>query len=211
VLPAADRLTVAQLRLRVRRALARLDSAALELRRAEAASKADVCHQPTGDGMSRLMVDLPVPKAAGGGCLQVAVGDPITDRLVAVATRSELRRGSGRGSGSSRRRRGADDRAAVAAPETDGVGLGPPGRQPVTARPHSNADSSAPATVPAACPAAGGRQAAATSTTASPTPTAGRPPAGTSAIASHTPAVTATRWGIRTRLSYGPARLSLWS
>jgi hypothetical protein len=193
VLPVAGRLTVAQLRLRVRRTLARFDSAALERRRAEAASRADVCHQPTGDGMSRLMIDLPLYQAAActdairqladlaraagdtrpigviraaiaadlmlrpwdssrpavtaqlvvhaplaalqpaepgtsqpaaevageivtaaqcrelleqldmlgvrsapsGGCVQVAVGDPVTGRLVAVATRNELRRGSG--------------------------------------------------------------------------------------------------------------------
>ena len=54
VLPVAGRLTGAQIRQRVRRALARLDAKALDERRAEAAKQADVCHQPTGDGMSRL-------------------------------------------------------------------------------------------------------------------------------------------------------------
>jgi hypothetical protein len=193
VLPVAGRLTVAQLRLRVRRALARLDSTALERRRVEAALRAGVGHQPTNDGMSRMMIDLPLWKAAAcveavrqyadlrradgdkrpigviraevaaelilrpwdrsrpavtaqlvihapltslspaepgtpqpaadvageivtaaqcrelleqldmlgvraapsGGCVQVAVGDPVTGRLIAVATRNELRRGSG--------------------------------------------------------------------------------------------------------------------
>jgi hypothetical protein len=193
VLPIAGRVTVAQLRMRVRRALARVDSAALDRRRLEAARRADVCHQPTGDGLSRLMIDLPVWKAAAcvdvvrqyadmaraagdsrpigviraeiaadlmlrpwdrsrpavtarldihaplgalrpaepgtpqpaaevageivtaaecreileqldmlgvrsapsGGCVQIAVGDPVSGRLVAVATPSELRRGSG--------------------------------------------------------------------------------------------------------------------
>jgi hypothetical protein len=225
VLPVAGRLTRAQIRQRVRRALARLDAAALERRRKEAAARADVCHQPTGDGLSRLMIDLPLWKAAAcvdvvkqyadmaraagdsrpigviraeiaadlmlrpwdhsrpavtarldihaplaalrpaetgapqpaaevageivtaaecreileqldmlgvrsaptGGCVQVAIGDPVTGRLVAVATRNELRRGSG----SRRRRRtrrgldkgtpgttadGADDGPGVRAP-----------------------------------------------------------------------------------------------
>jgi hypothetical protein len=223
VLPVADRLTVAQLRQRVRRALARLDSAALEQRRAEAELRADVCHQPTGDGMSRLMVDLALPKAAAcvdaidqyaqlrradgdtrpigvlraeiaadlilrpwdhtrpavtaqlvihaplaalgpaepgtpqpaaevageivtaaqcrelleqldllgvraapsGGCVQIAVGDPVTGRLVAVATRSELRRASGR-KRRRRTRRGSADGPPARAPGEDGPGLGPP-------------------------------------------------------------------------------------
>src|SRR5215207_3807542 len=55
VLPEADRLTVAQLRSRVRRVLARVDAAALNARRTEAALRADVTHQPTGDGLTRLM------------------------------------------------------------------------------------------------------------------------------------------------------------
>lgn len=69
VLPGADDLTVAQLRQRVRRALAHLDAEALEQRRAEAARRAGVSHQPTGDGMSQLVVDLPLPYAAA--CVDV--------------------------------------------------------------------------------------------------------------------------------------------
>ena len=69
VLPVAGELTRAQIRQRVRRALARLDAKALERRRKEAAARADVCHQPTGDGMSRLMIDLPLWKAAA--CVDV--------------------------------------------------------------------------------------------------------------------------------------------
>ena len=38
---------------------------------------------------------LGVRAAPAGGCVQVAIGDPVTGRLVAVATRSELRRGAG--------------------------------------------------------------------------------------------------------------------
>jgi hypothetical protein len=191
VLPGAERLTVAQLRDRVRRALARLDAQALERRRAEAARRAGVCRQMTGDGMSQLIIDLsvggsaacldaisrhadllradgdtrpigviraavaqdlilrpwdtsrpsvtaqlvihaPLPalsadspgsqpaaevagevvtaaqcrelleqldmlgvrSAPAGGCVQVAIGNPMTGRLVAVATRNELRRGA---------------------------------------------------------------------------------------------------------------------
>jgi hypothetical protein len=225
VLPVAGRLTISHLRQRVRRALARWDSAALDRRRVEAAKRADVCHQPTGDGLSRLMIDLPLWKAAAcvdvvrqyaamaraagdrrpigviraeiaadlmlrpwdksrppvtarldihaplaalfptapgtpqpeavvageivtaaecreileqldilgvrgaraGGCVQVCIGDPITGRLIAVATRNELRRGSG----SRRRRRtrrGADKRTRVTTADAaeDGPGLRPP-------------------------------------------------------------------------------------
>ncbi|MCW2684079.1 MAG: endonuclease [Blastococcus sp.] len=64
VLPVAGRLTVPQLRLRVRRALARLDAAALEARRKERQLRADVSHHPTGDGMGRVTIDLPVWKSA---------------------------------------------------------------------------------------------------------------------------------------------------
>ena len=64
VLPAAGQLTVAQLRVRVRRALVRLDAQALERRRREAARRAGVCHQPTGDGMSQLIIDMSVAGAA---------------------------------------------------------------------------------------------------------------------------------------------------
>ena len=223
VLPAAHTLTVAQLRARVRRALARLDAKALEKRRAEAARRAGVSHQPTGDGMSRFLVDMPLPQAAAcvdaidqyaqllradgdrrpigviraavatdlilrpwdvsrppvtaqlvvhaplaalspaptgseppaevagevvtaaqcrelleqldmlgvraapaGGCVQVAVGDPVSGRLVAVATRNELRRASG--TRRRRTRRGQDPKGADekhATPD-DGAGLRPP-------------------------------------------------------------------------------------
>jgi hypothetical protein len=224
VLPAAERLTVAQLRDRIRRALARLDADALDKRRAEAARRAGVCHQPTRDGMSQLIIDLSVAGAAAcvdaisqyadllradgdkrpigviraavamdlilrpwdtsrpsvtaqlvihaplpalspgvagfqppaevagevvtaaqcrdlleqldmlgvrsapsGGCIQVAIGDPVTGRLVAVATRNELRRGAFGTRRSNRRgrqrrgdpRRGRDQHA-------DGPGLHPP-------------------------------------------------------------------------------------
>jgi len=221
VLPVADQLTVAQLRQRVRRGLARHDAAALERRLEEAAKRADVSHQPTGDGMSTMFIDLPVWKAAAcvssvrqladiaraagdarpigviraevaadlllrpwdrsrpavtaqlvihaplpalrpvrpglsqppaevagqvvtaaqcrelleeldmlgiapapaGGCVQVAIGDPVTGRLVAVATRNELRRGAGLGR---RRRSGTLARASHATTIADGPGLSPP-------------------------------------------------------------------------------------
>jgi hypothetical protein len=220
VLPGAETLTVAQLRARVRRALARLDASALEQRRADAARRAGVCHQPTGDGMSRFLVDMPLPQAAAcvdaidqyaqllradgdrrpigairagvamdlilrpwdasrppvtaqlvvhaplaslspapagheppaeiageivtaaqcrelleqldmlgvraapaGGCVQVAVGDPVTGRLVAVATRHELRRAAG--AGRRRARRGRAAGSATTMP-LDGPGLRPP-------------------------------------------------------------------------------------
>jgi len=225
VLPVADRLTVAQLRARVRRGLARFDAAALERRLVEAAKRADVSHQPTGDGISRMIIDLPVWKAAAcvstvhqladitraggdtrpigviradvaadlilrpwdrsrppvtaqlvihapirslhpapagatqpaaevagevataaqcrevlqeldmlgvrsapaGGCVQVALGDPVTGRLVAVATRNELRRGAGAARRRRRARRGTLARASHTdkAAET-GPGLGAP-------------------------------------------------------------------------------------
>jgi hypothetical protein len=219
VLPHAHTRTVAQLRIRIRRALARLDAKALEERRAEAARKADVRHQPTGDGMSQLIVDLPIATAAAcvdavhqyaqlrradgdrrpmgviragiaadlllrpwdtsrpsvtaqlvvhapiaslasdatgsqpaaevagqivpaaecrelleqldmlgvrsapwGGCVQVAIGDPVTGRVVAVATRNELARGA---HGSRRRRRDAR-RAPATDVSPGGPGLRPP-------------------------------------------------------------------------------------
>ncbi|TYP90833.1 HNH endonuclease signature motif containing protein [Blastococcus xanthinilyticus] len=64
VLPDAGRLTVPQLRYRIRRALTELDAEALERRRREAARRANVTARPTGDGMSQVVVDLPVPQAA---------------------------------------------------------------------------------------------------------------------------------------------------
>jgi hypothetical protein len=214
VLPQAGRLTVAELRVRVRRALVRLDARAMKERRARAARKADVRHQPTGDGMSQLIIDLQLGKAAAcadairqyadhlradgdrrpigviradvasdlilrpwddsrppvtaqlvvhaplaalrpdgaqaaeiageivtaaqcrelleeldmlgvrsgtaGGCVEVAVGNPMTGRLVAVATRQELRRASG--SRRRRRTRRGDD----VMPTAEGPGLGSP-------------------------------------------------------------------------------------
>ncbi|RBY88119.1 HNH endonuclease [Blastococcus sp. TBT05-19] len=64
VLPAADKLTVPLLRQRVRRLLAKLDADALDKRREEAARRADVVHQPTGDGMGQVVIDLPLPTSA---------------------------------------------------------------------------------------------------------------------------------------------------
>ena len=218
VLQAAENLTVAQLRARVRRMLVSLDAKALDDRRAKAAKKADVFLQPTGDGMGDFIIRMPLWKAAAcvdvvrqyadmaraagdrrpigviraeiaadlmlrpwdksrppvtarldihapldalrhaaadtpqpaaevagqvvtaaecreileqldrlgvrpappGGCVQVAIGDPVTGRLVTVATRNELRRASGTRR-RRRARRGADERAP-----DDGPGLGPP-------------------------------------------------------------------------------------
>jgi hypothetical protein len=213
VLPDAEHLTVAQLRARVRRVLARLDAEGLERRRTEAARRAGVCHQPTGDGMSQLVVDLSVAGAAAcvdaisqyadllradgderpigviraavaqhlilrpwdtsrpsvtarlvihaplsalsdhaggsqppaevagevvtaaqcrellerldmlgvrsapaGGCVQVAIGNPVTGRLVAVATRNELHRGAF-GTGRRSKRRGR--RSTATSPSAD--------------------------------------------------------------------------------------------
>ena len=231
VLPLAGRLTVAQVRERVRRMLARLDARALEERRAEAARRADVRHQAVGDGMGQLVLEmqlgrslacldairqhaehlraagdtrpmgmlradvaadlilrpwddsrpavtaqlvihaplaalsagelgtqpaaevsgevvtaaqcrelleeldmLGVRSAPAGGCVRVAIGDPTTGQLVAVATRNELRRGA---SGSRRNAEHRGRRLAGAAASTevpgvrrfgavDGPGLRPP-------------------------------------------------------------------------------------
>jgi hypothetical protein len=233
VLPDAGRLTVPQLRQRVRRALARLDAEALDKRREEAARHADVRACRTGDGMSQLVVDLPVAQAAAcvdaidqyaqmlradgdrrpigviraaiaadlilrpwdtsrppvtarvdvhapigslrepddgdstpqpaaeiageivtaaecrellrqldvlgvrdapaGGCVQVAVGDPVSGRLLAVATLGELRRGAGMHRRSTRphhstRRQGAGAHGGARVQEGDAGGpvIGPP-------------------------------------------------------------------------------------
>ncbi|MGY2065570.1 HNH endonuclease [Blastococcus sp. SYSU DS0619] len=225
VLPDAGRLTVPQLRHRVRRALARLDAEALEERRKAAARRADVAMRPTADGMGQVVMDMPIPLAAacvdavdqyaqmlradgdlrpigvirsgvaadlilrpwdtsrppvtarlevhaplrslhdadpagaatqpaaevagqvvtaaqcrellreldmlgvratpGGGCVQVAVGDPVSGRLVAVATRHELRRAAG-GTRLSRRRDAAGASSDTVDIPADGPGLGPP-------------------------------------------------------------------------------------
>jgi hypothetical protein len=65
---------------------------------------------------------LGVRSAPTGGCVQVAVGDPVTGRLVAVATRTELRRGAV-GTRRNRRRRRSRD---VEAPRAEGAGLRSP-------------------------------------------------------------------------------------
>ena len=226
VLPDAGRLTVPQLRHRVRRALAELDAEALENRRKEAARRADVVARPTGDGMSQLVIDLPVPQAAAcadaidqyaqmlrtdgdrrpigvirtaiatdlilrpwdtsrppvtarldvqasiaslheprdpestpqpaaevagqivtaaqcrellreldmlgiraapaGGRVQVAVGDPVSGRLVAVATLGGLRRGAGMRWHTRRRSARPDRQATPEGSGPDGHGIGPP-------------------------------------------------------------------------------------
>jgi hypothetical protein len=64
VLPHAERLTVPDLRARVRRLLAKLEAAVLEARRAEAARLADARRYSIGDGMSQLVIDMATPIAA---------------------------------------------------------------------------------------------------------------------------------------------------
>jgi hypothetical protein len=59
-------------------------------------------------------------RSGAGGSVQVAVGDPVTGRLVTVATRHELRRASGT------RRRRRTRRGDDVTPTMDGPGLGPP-------------------------------------------------------------------------------------
>ena len=63
---------------------------------------------------------LGIRSAPAGGSVQVAIGDPVTGRLVAVATGSELRRAAGK------RRRIRRRGSPVGAPATDDPGLGPP-------------------------------------------------------------------------------------
>jgi hypothetical protein len=67
---------------------------------------------------------LGVRSAPEGGCVLVAIGNPVTGRLVAVATRNELRRAAG-----ARRRRRS--RRSQQLPSDDGPGLRPP---PATSR-----------------------------------------------------------------------------
>ena len=229
VLPAAEHLTVAQLRARVRRALARLDADALDKRRAEAARHADTrCHS-IGDGMGRLAADMPFFQAAAcadaidqyaqmlraagdrrpigvirsavaadlilrpwdtsrppvtalltvhaplaalrpggtgseppaeiageivtaaqcrelleqldmlgvrsapeGGCVLVAVGDPVTGRLVAVGTRNELRRGAGIRRRRTRRGRTAAKNVGSHPPDGTHSGAGSAGESTAT-------------------------------------------------------------------------------
>jgi hypothetical protein len=64
VLPGAERLTVPQLREKVRRLLARLEAAALDKRRRDRVRRSDVHRWPVGDGMSQLVIDLTTPDAA---------------------------------------------------------------------------------------------------------------------------------------------------
>ena len=64
VLSAAGRLTVPQLRGRIRRLLARWDAEALEARYAEAKARADARYRATSDGMAELVIDLSQPTAA---------------------------------------------------------------------------------------------------------------------------------------------------
>jgi hypothetical protein len=67
---------------------------------------------------------LGVERAPAGGCVQVAVGDPRTGRLITVATRRELARAAG---GRHRRRRTRRGRPIdVSATEPEGPGLRPP-------------------------------------------------------------------------------------
>ncbi|MCW2699756.1 MAG: endonuclease [Blastococcus sp.] len=69
---------------------------------------------------------LGVRAAPAGGCVQVAVGDPVSGRLVAVATRNELRRGAGIRRRRTRRGKTANSATASAPPPDDGPGLRPP-------------------------------------------------------------------------------------
>ena len=64
VLPRAPGLTPGGLAAAVRRALARVDAAALRRRHTRARRAADVGYWPTADGMARLFADLPLPVAA---------------------------------------------------------------------------------------------------------------------------------------------------
>jgi hypothetical protein len=69
-----------------------------------------------------------VRAAPAGGCVQVAIGDPVTGRLIAVATRNELRRGAF-GSRRRARRRGRRSMAtATATPRETQMGPQPSGR-----------------------------------------------------------------------------------
>ncbi|MDQ3732641.1 MAG: 13E12 repeat family protein, partial [Actinomycetota bacterium] len=64
VLPRAPELTPGGLASAVRRALARIDAAALRRRHARARKSADVGYYTTADGMARIFADLPLPVAA---------------------------------------------------------------------------------------------------------------------------------------------------
>jgi len=72
VLPTAPGLTPGGLAAAVRRALARIDAAALRRRHARARRAADVGYYPTQDAMARLFADLPLPVAAA--CADAVTG-----------------------------------------------------------------------------------------------------------------------------------------
>jgi len=67
---------------------------------------------------------LGVRAAPSGGCIQVAIGDPVSGQLITVATRSELRRGAGAHRRRRRTRTGA--KSAGRTSTGDGPGLRPP-------------------------------------------------------------------------------------
>jgi hypothetical protein len=71
---------------------------------------------------------LGVRSAPAGGCVQVAIGDPVTGRLITVATRSELRRGAGAHRRRRRRtgRQPAPGRGQRNTAVDEGPGLRPP-------------------------------------------------------------------------------------
>ncbi|MDQ3715212.1 MAG: 13E12 repeat family protein [Actinomycetota bacterium] len=72
VLPRAPGQTPGGLATAIRRALTRVDAAALRRRHAQARKTADVGYYPTQDGMARLVADLPLPVAAA--CVDAIAG-----------------------------------------------------------------------------------------------------------------------------------------
>jgi hypothetical protein len=69
---------------------------------------------------------LGVRSAPSGGCVQTAIFDPVTGRLITVATRSELRRGAGAHRRRRRTRRGGTSGGDPTTTTEDGPGLRPP-------------------------------------------------------------------------------------
>ena len=69
----------------------------------------------------RELDELQLPALPRGGSIRMAIGDPVTGDLVAVATRADLRRGAGRDLRRRVRRRGVHP-----TPSADGPGLAPP-------------------------------------------------------------------------------------
>ena len=69
---------------------------------------------------------LGVRPAPSGGCVQAAIFDPVTGRLITVATRSELRRGAGAHRRRRRSRRGEQSGGGPTTTIDDGPGLRPP-------------------------------------------------------------------------------------